>query len=221
MAEARRKGQIRFIGITNHRADVARAAIASGLYDTLQFPLSYISSEDDLGLIELCRQHDMGVIAMKALCGGLITNIPAAFAFFRQYDNVAPIWGIQHEYELDEFLALEKDPPVLDEELRRDMAADRSALSGSFCRGCGYCLPCPNDVPIPFAARMSFLLRRAPYRQFMTADWVEKMHRIEKCTNCGSCSSKCPYGLDTPNLLKMMLKDYDQFFAEHAQPSQA
>jgi Fe-S oxidoreductase len=62
---------------------------------------------------------------------------------------------------------------------------------------------------------MSLLLRRAPYQQFLTAEWKEKMHRIEKCTNCGSCSSKCPYGLDTPNLLKAMLKDYDTFAAAH------
>lgn len=216
LVEAKRKGQIRFIGITNHRFTVAREAVLSGLYDTLQFPLSYISSEQDLALIDLCKQHDIGVIAMKALCGGLLTNIPAAFAFFRQYENVAPIWGIQREWELDEFLELEAHPPVLDEAMRRDMAADKSALSQSFCRGCGYCLPCPNEVPIPMAARMSFLLRRAPYQQFLTPQWREAMHRIEKCTNCGSCSSKCPYGLDTPDLLKKMLADYDEFAAGHA-----
>ena len=34
---------IRHIGITNHRLSVAREAIESGLYETLQFPFSYIS----------------------------------------------------------------------------------------------------------------------------------------------------------------------------------
>jgi predicted aldo/keto reductase-like oxidoreductase len=159
---------------------------------------------------------DIGLIAMKALCGGLLANIPAAFAFFRQYDNVLPIWGIQHEEELDEFLLLEADPPVLSAELQRDIEADRSALQSEFCRGCGYCLPCPNDIPINMAARMGFLLRRAPYQQFLTPEWQEKMRRIESCTNCGSCIRKCPYGLDTPNLLKRMLADYDKFAAEHA-----
>ena len=61
----------------------------------------------------LCSQQNVGLIAMKALCGGLITNTPAAFAFFRQYDNVVPIWGLQHEHELDEFLKLESSPPEL------------------------------------------------------------------------------------------------------------
>jgi Fe-S oxidoreductase len=42
------------------------------------------------------------------------------------------------------------------------------------------------------------------------------MHRIEDCTECRSCAGKCPYGLDTPALLKFMLKDYVEFAAAHA-----
>lgn len=216
LRQAQRQGLVRFIGITNHRADLARQAIASGLFDTLQFPLSYISSAQDLDLIAQCRAHDVGMIAMKALCGGLITNIPAAFAFFRQFDNVVPIWGIQHEHELDQFLALEQNPPVLTAELRQVMEADRRDLAGSFCRGCGYCLPCPAEIPIPMAARMSFLLRRAPYQQFIAPDWQARMERIASCTGCRSCAKKCPYGLDTPQLLQTMLRDYREFVSASA-----
>jgi predicted aldo/keto reductase-like oxidoreductase len=146
----------------------------------------------------------------------MITNIRAAFAFFRQFDNPVPIWGMQHEHELDQFLALEQNPPALTAELQQAIEADRRDLAASFCRGCGYCLPCPADIPIPMAARMSFLLRRAPYQQFLTADWQQKMHRIDNCTDCHSCAGKCPYGLDTPNLLKTMLQDYKAFAAAHA-----
>lgn len=212
---AKKQGLIRHIGITNHRVTVARQAVASGLFDTLQFPLSYISSDEDLSLIELCRQHDVGLIAMKALCGGLITNIPAAFAFFRQFDSVVPIWGIQHDHELDQFLQLNANPPEMTRQLQDAIAADRRDLAGTFCRGCGYCLPCPADIPIPMAARMSFLLRRAPWQQFVTPDWQNKMARIKDCTGCRVCTTRCPYGLDTPALLKSMLQDYDQFVLSH------
>lgn len=216
LVEARKKGHVRHIGITNHRVTVARQAVQSGLFDTLQFPLSHISSQEDLSLVDLCREQNIGLIAMKALCGGLITNIPAAFAFMRQHDNVLPIWGIQHEYELDEFLHLEANPPELNEELNAAIEADRKDLAASFCRGCGYCLPCQASVPIPMAARMSFLLRRAPWQQFLTPDWQEAMRRIKNCTGCRACVSRCPYGLDTPELLKTMLLDYEQFAEAHA-----
>jgi uncharacterized protein len=217
LAEAKRRGLVRHIGISNHRAALARQAVLSGLFETLQFPFSHISSPEDLALIDLCRQENVGLIGMKALCGGLVTNIPAAYAFLRQFDNLAPIWGIQHEWELDQFLALEQDPPALTADLQQAIDADRRDLAASFCRGCGYCLPCPADIPIPMAARMSFLLRRAPYRQFLTGDWPEKMGRIRNCTDCRSCAGKCPYGLDTPTLLKSMLKDYEEFAAAHAE----
>jgi aryl-alcohol dehydrogenase-like predicted oxidoreductase len=216
LAAARREGLVRFIGVTNHRLEVASEAVVSGLFDTLQFPLSHISSSDDLSLIELCRKHDVGIIAMKALCGGLLTNIEAAFAFFRRLDNVVPIWGIQHEHELDQFLRLEQDPPQFTCKLAAVIEQDRKELAASFCRGCGYCLPCEAEIPIPMAARMSFLLRRAPYQQFLTEEWQQSMRRIKNCTECHSCAARCPYGLEPHALLKIMLTDYEQFASEHA-----
>ena len=99
--EAKEKGYIRHIGITNHRLKVAHEAIGSGNFETLQFPFCYLATEKDLELVELCRQHDMGFIAMKGLSGGLLNNAEACYAFMREHPNVVPIWGIQREEELD------------------------------------------------------------------------------------------------------------------------
>ncbi len=215
LLEAKQKGMVRHIGITNHSRQLAAEAVASGLYESLQFPLSMISDAEDLALIDLCRRHNVGVIAMKGLCGGILTNARAAFAFLRQYENVVPIWGIQHMHELEEFLGYEAKPPALDAELLAAIERDKRDLSGNFCRACGYCLPCPVDIPIPMAARMRYCLARMPSAQFLTQEWQEKMSRIERCTRCGACASRCPYGLDTPALLQEMLGCYRQFLAEH------
>jgi len=212
LLEARQKGMVRHIGVTNHSLAIAFAAVRSGLYETIQFPLSSLSSTSDLTLIEECRKADCGLIAMKAIAGGLITNVATSFAFLRQYDNVLPIWGIQKEAELDQFLALEATPPVLDSSLWSIIRKDREELAGRFCRGCGYCLPCPAGIQINWAARMSLLLRRAPYRNFLNEEWRQKMNAIRSCTHCNTCKSKCPYGLDTPTLLQENLADYEQFY---------
>ena len=37
----------------------------------------------------------------------------------------------------------------------------------------------------------------------------------DACIGCGKCSTRCPYQLDTPNLLKYMLKDYNEFYEAH------
>jgi aryl-alcohol dehydrogenase-like predicted oxidoreductase len=217
LLEAKKKGMIRFIGLTNHRLEVALDAARSGLYDTIQFPLSSLSSQEDLQMIDVCKQYDLGLIAMKALSGGLITNAATTFAFLRQYDNVVPIWGIEKENQLDQFIVMEKNPPLLDEAMMKMIENDRKELSGTFCRACGYCMPCPAGIPIPTAARMSLLLRRMPYQQFMTEEWRTQMALIEKCRNCGQCKKHCPYQLDTPQILRGMLKDYQQFYESHQQ----
>ena len=54
---------------------------------------------------------------MKALSGGLITRSDAAYAYLAQYENTLPIWGVQREKELDEFLSYNDNPPVMTDEL--------------------------------------------------------------------------------------------------------
>ena len=215
LLEAKEKGLVRFIGITNHKIKNAMDAAASGLYDTVQFPLSSLSADIDLKLIEECKKRNVGLIAMKALSGGLITNAASAFSFLRQFDNVVPIWGIQRETELDEFISLEKNPPPLDESMWSIINKDRTELSGDFCRACGYCLPCPAGIEIPTCARISLLLKRAPYQGFLEDSFKEKMELINNCIECGHCKNHCPYKLDTPNLLKRELKNYNEFYAKH------
>lgn len=211
--KAKEEGKIRHIGITNHRLAVAKEAIASGLYETLQFPFSYLASKEEFQLVETCKEADMGFIAMKALSGGLIHNSACAYAFMNQpqFAHVAPIWGIQKEKELDEFLAHAACPPVLDEELKGQIQKDIQQLSGDFCRGCGYCMPCPAGIEINNCARMSLMLRRAPQADWLSKEWQEKMAKIEECLHCNACMKKCPYGLNTPELLAKNYEDYKTF----------
>ncbi|MCI8517745.1 MAG: aldo/keto reductase [Hungatella sp.] len=213
MIQAKGQGKIRHIGITNHRLAVAMEAVESGLYETLQFPFCYLATDKEIALVDACREHNMGFIAMKSLSGGLITNAAAAYAFADQYDNVLPIWGIQKQSELDEFLGFIRHPAAMTPQLRELIDKDRKALSGSFCRGCGYCMPCPAGIEINTCARMSLLLRRSPSDSHLSAKGQEKMRKIKDCLHCNKCMSHCPYGLDTPKLLARNLKDYEEVLA--------
>ena len=213
MLEAKAQGKIRHIGITNHRLAVAKEAIESGLYETLQFPFCYLASEKEFELVRMCKEANMGFIAMKALSGGLITNSAAAYAFEAQFDNVLPIWGVQREHELDEFISYIDNPPTMTEEIRALIEKDCAELAGEFCRGCGYCMPCPVGIEINNCARMSLLLRRSPAELQLTPDVQEKMKKIENCLHCNQCKSKCPYGLDTPALLEKNYEDYKRVLA--------
>lgn len=213
MKVAQRQGKVRFIGISNHRQSVALEAIEKRIYDTLQYPFSYLSSEEDMAIVEAARKQGMGFICMKAMAGGLITDSALAYAFLDQYDHVLPIWGIQRERELDEFLSYQSDPPVMSPSFWKKVEEDRNSLSGDFCRGCGYCLPCTVGIQINDCARMSLFLRRAPLSVYLTEDWAEKMKLIEQCVHCNLCRERCPYGLDIPDLLKRNYDDFQTFWS--------
>ncbi|MGI5849381.1 MAG: aldo/keto reductase [Christensenellales bacterium] len=221
LIDAKNKGLIRHIGITSHVLDVAKQAVRSGLYETLQFPFSCLSSKSDETLVKLCNQEDIGFIAMKALSGGLIKNIKANFCYLSSFENVVPIWGIQMESELEEFISLEKNPPAYNERIRLEVDKERKELSGEFCRGCGYCLPCPAKISIPMVARMDKFLSRGVVSQYTTPEWINKMVQIEDCILCEQCESKCPYQLKPYKLIKKQLDFYRRFCAENNIPQKA
>ncbi len=120
---------------------VAEDIVKSGLYETLQFPFSYLASDRDIALVTSCKEHDMGFIAMKGLSGGLLTDSKACMAFMSQFDAL-PIWGIQRQSELDEWLSYFDNDVSMTDEIRAFIDKDRNELLGEFCRGCGYCMPC-------------------------------------------------------------------------------
>ncbi len=213
MLEAKARGKIRHIGVTAHLLDVAMELVESGLYETIQFPFSYLSSEKDIEVVKASEEAGMGFICMKGLAGGLITNAAAAMAFVSQFPNAVPIWGIQRESELKEWLSFMDSPAEMTPELTEIIEADRKELAGDFCRGCGYCMPCPAGIQINQCARMSQMIRRAPSAAWLSPEWQEEMKKTEQCLHCGACAKKCPYGLNTPELIKKNYEDYKKILS--------
>ena len=216
LLEAKQQGKIRHIGITAHKIGVAEEIVESGLYETLQFPFSYLATDRDIALVKKCEENGMGFIAMKGLSGGLLTNADACMAFMSQYP-VLPIWGIQRESELEEWLSFFQKDISMTEELKAVIEKDRAELLGDFCRGCGYCAPCSVDIIISQCARMSQLIRRSPSQGLLSEQWQKEMMKIDECIDCGLCKERCPYELDIPALLRTNLEDYRNILAGKAE----
>ncbi len=122
-------GKIKAIGLATQDIDIAEKAVTSGLYDTLQFPFSMISPDETRQIVELCRENDVGFIAMQPLCGGILTSIPLAYGFLHEYENVIPLWGVQSQEELDQILYFNEHPPVVDEKFKEDVENIRAFFS--------------------------------------------------------------------------------------------
>ena len=115
------EGKIKHFGIVTEDVTIARRAVKSGLYETVQVPFNVLSGNESVELVQLCNVKDVGFIAMQPLCGSVLSNIPVAFGYVRQFENVVPVWGARTQEELAQILHFSRHPPVMDEQLQAEV----------------------------------------------------------------------------------------------------
>lgn len=122
----KKAGKIRHIGVAVEDYETAGKVVRSGMYETLQFPFCMISPVITSSLVDLCAKSDTGFVAMQPLCGGILSNIPLAFGFLHQYENVIPLWGARTVEELTQILYFNDHPPVVDDTFKQDVEKARA-----------------------------------------------------------------------------------------------
>jgi uncharacterized protein len=218
---AQKKGEIIHIGISIHNnLSVMREAIESGVFSVLMVAYSALD-EDRLtaDLLPLAGSRGVGLVAMKPLAGGRLGDIPSRGWDRSLFHGESPaqvalryvlsnphitcaIPGMMALNELEENLRVGISPRKLSaEEIKEFMAMAAEAGKG-FCRNCGYCLPCPEGIPIPDVFRYE-----SYYRQYGLKDWAKEQYRVlalnaQACSDCRACLERCPYGVSIPSGLK-------------------
>ncbi|MGI5900408.1 MAG: aldo/keto reductase [Christensenellales bacterium] len=214
LRDAREKGYVGHIGFTSHDLYRALDAAKSGLFDTIQYPLCYLSSGKDDDLIEYCAKENIGLIAMKPFAGGMIRDAALTFLYFRQKENVVPIYGIQRRSELEILLELEENPPPLDAYMAIRIEEGRERYQRLFCRGCERCLPaCPQGIRPGYMGRIGDFLYRNPPSKYLTESWHQQVSKIPSCTGCGSCVAACPFGCDLREKMKESYLVFNDFWS--------
>lgn len=97
------------------------------------------------------------------------------------------------------------------------------------CTSCGYCMPCPNGVSIPFVLRIVNDLaywgeRGKPRIAFFYNRMTKTQEEIEKrksegeefdgaaclCKKCGGCIDKCPQQIDIPDIMEKVNEIFEE-----------
>ena len=221
LEKARQEGKISEIGISIHGSiPMMRQAIESGAFSVLMAAYSAMD-EDRLtaDLLPMAAVKGVGLIAMKPLAGGRLAQLPAGGWDLQTFHKESPaqialryvlsnthircaIPGMMARKELEENLVVGRKPRLLSaEEIRRFMEIAGEAGKG-FCRNCGYCLPCPEGIPIPDVFRYENYYRLYGLKEWARSQYGSLGVKAPACSDCRQCLDKCPYGVSIPTNLR-------------------
>lgn len=216
MVRGKEEGKIRHIGFSAHNVDMAVKVCQTGKFDSVQVPFNFIEKEPAEKLFHVAREHDMGIIGMKPLGGGLIDRIQLCFGFLQQYEDVIPIPGVASKPEVDENLQYYQATKDLSGQDLAEMEKIRAELGVRFCHRCEYCEPCPEGVQIWRVLLFKAQTKRFPPETAIKIS-LEPMKTAENCVQCEECKEKCPYGLPIPEMIHESLDYYREFCEQHGQ----
>jgi predicted aldo/keto reductase-like oxidoreductase len=231
--KARSEGLVDYIGITSHKPNVLIKAIETNEFDTVLVPLNVVTRQALEELIPLAKDLDIGVAIMKPLSAktsklitclytpslSLLSDEPelktllgqdktsmvrSALGFVLAQDVSVVVTGLKSIEEVETAAKVGESYSRLtsDEEECFRVQFDRK-----YCRDCGLCLPCPQNLDI--AAILRFHTLSVTYG---LKKWAKKLYEglevgVENCTKCGECEPKCPYEIPIMSILQKAQKD--------------
>ncbi|WP_088831808.1 aldo/keto reductase [Paenibacillus tyrfis] len=196
--EMKRKGHVRFIGLTGHRPELLAKWIGKGQFDQVLFHLNLAQPFALDELIPEATRQQMGKTAMKPLSGGFIQPVSQAIRYPYSQDVHVTISGMISVDEVKENIAAMREEVGDDE--RRELEALAVELGAHNCRRCNYC-SCPIDVTIPdimisSQVRRTFgLLPKGDGFYQKQKDKILSCADYEPCKEQPLCQQQCPYHL--------------------------
>ena len=210
LQEAKKAGKIGHIGITLHSADLFTKALEMDWVETIMFPYNLVETQGQEQIAK-CAEKNIGFICMKPLAGGALEDVKTALRFIMQNPAVSVVIpGMGDLKEAEQNLEYVADTsPLTDEELAT-IENIRKTLGNTFCRRCGYCMPCTAGINIPGAFLFTGYYNRYDLKDWAVERYESLAHKASDCVECGVCESRCPYQLPIREMLKNAVKVFGQ-----------
>ena len=210
--EAQRAGMVGHIGITSHSLDIVIEAMRTGEFASVMAAFNFVNDRAGENLLPLARELDIGFIAMKPLAGGMLDTVSTAFKYLWQYPEVLSLVGIDHAWQIDQIVDLLETSRDITAADRAEMARLKDEIGERFCRTCDYCQPCTEQIRISAVLHMRSTVRRFPDARVFTESIAATMNKVDDCSDCGDCETRCPYHLP---IREMMAEERDWYRAEY------
>jgi len=206
LQQAQKEGKIRFIGVSGHNRPVLVDLVrqAGDVIDVVQTLFNPLEIDALETLLPLCADSRIGIVAMKAVGGGIFDCPAASIKWILSHSEISctdPGMATIQEVEANARVGTE-DPALTDAD-RQAIESLRTRLTSQYCRRCGDCLPCPKGIDIVSIMIGDSLIMRMGREIYENRGFVQKLESVHECYDCEECLPKCPAGLNIPELLTL------------------
>lgn len=201
LKEAQEAGIIKEIGITSHNIEVLEMTVDTDYFATIQFPYNIVENQGE-ELFRRAHERNIGVIVMKPLAGGALTEGDLALRYIMENPHVSVIIpGMDNEAQVMENTKVGNSFRPLNADEKEKLDQLKASLGNQFCRRCGYCLPCPQGIDIP-----TNIIMEGYYTRYDLKEWAQERYnalpiKASDCVLCGACEPRCPYDLPIRDIL--------------------
>ena len=214
--EARDAGKINHIGITSHNPELMVDVINENIFETMMITFNYLTPNPAAELLPLCRRKNVGTIAMKPMGGGALSDKETALRYVLNHHDIdVAIPGMMSLEEAARNIETGSKSITMTDKDWQTVERDKVELGNEFCRGCDYCKPCPQEIPISFVLRAeNQLIRLSGWGPRFEKQIPEANYRVASCLKCGECEKRCPYQLPIrellPKKMESLMRRYDK-----------
>lgn len=202
LQEAKKAGKIGHIGITLHSADLFTKALELDWVETVMFPYNIVETQGQEQIAK-CIEKNIGFICMKPLAGGALEDVKTALRFVVQNPAVSVVIpGMATVAEAEQNLQCTADTGPLTQEELGTIGNIRKTMGNTFCRRCGYCMPCTAEINIPGVFLFAGYYNRYDLKNWAVERYNTLAHKASACVGCGVCENRCPYQLPIRELMK-------------------
>lgn len=229
-------GRIKHLGFSVHGSYEVMKRFLSEWADDMEFvqiQLNYIdyTFQDAKAKLELAAEHNLPVIVMEPLRGGMLAKatdeeaaklaalrpeegiVGWALRYLQGFDQVKTVLVGSSSFEqMAENMGYFADEKPLNDEEQATLAAIVDArLSADIqpCTACRYCVShCPQEINIPWMLELynEHKFTGGGFIAPMALGTVPEGQKPGDCIACGACSAVCPQQIDIPAALEDFAK---------------
>ena len=168
------------------------------------------------GLYKLCEQNDVGITVMKPYAGGrlfdaerspfgtALTPVQCIHYCLTRPAVASVLVGYDTPEHVEQAAAYES-ASVEERDYASVLAkAPRHTFGQGECTYCGHCRPCPAQIDIAMVNKYYDLALMQPEVPAAVKEhYFALEHRADACMGCHSCESRCPFGVNIAERMKM------------------